>query len=148
MKAVKLVAISVCEKLPTALLTERAAPLFQIFDKKFVLRAFGRRKVRLAPRVISGGCLVREVEVSELLRLYLRSAIGQPKQQHPSPGAWEKGRGSPERSTKSSTKLQKQTQEMSSGVFQTLERLLSNIVNTLAVGRFFPSFPSRLMDSR
>lgn len=33
--------------------------------------------------------------MSELLRLYLRSAIGQPKQQRPWPGAWEGGRGSP-----------------------------------------------------
>lgn len=57
MKAVKLVAISVSEKLPTALLTERAARLFQIFDKKFVRRVFGPPKGAPSAARYLGGVL-------------------------------------------------------------------------------------------
>lgn len=70
-KVVKRITISLSEKLPTALVSQRVARLMQTFDKKYARRVFSRWKVRLAPPVISGPCFAKEVEVSELLRVYL-----------------------------------------------------------------------------
>lgn len=67
----KRITISLSEKLPTALVSQRVARLMQTFDKKYARRVFSRWKVRLAPPVISGPCFAKEVEVSELLRVYL-----------------------------------------------------------------------------
>lgn len=84
-----------------------------------------------------GVCFVREVEVSELLRVYLQSTTGHfspirfpatgtlaTKTAGPVavPGKEGEVSGAGECSTKSPTKLQKQTQEISTGVFQTLGR--------------------------